>query len=216
MKRKSPVNLSLFGSGPSKAEMHFIPIKPDFAVDHNPKRICTPSPTHSSGENQPSQINGITSIIRQSKRRKLAKYRTCTELVDWELDSSIATDYELILFSHMIMEQNQYPSFRCRLCQKSKSSTFSCQTIGDFLNKIPGVENHILECQASPPWLAKSLNVARAKHYTQKFSCKPYTHLVWKRVLAHAYYGRLQNNKRVKFSQQLCKEHLIPGRTEIS
>mmetsp|Transcript_16242 Transcript_16242/g.24547 ORF Transcript_16242/g.24547 Transcript_16242/m.24547 type:complete len:214 (+) Transcript_16242:237-878(+) len=212
MKRKHPVNLALLGSDPSSTKMHFIAINPAPSNDQNSLRVCTPSPTYSSEGMRMTQTKRTASIIRRSKRRKFAKYKTCKELIDWEVDSSIATDYEIILFSHMIMEEDHYPSFRCRLCPKSRSSTFCCQTIGDFVSKIPFVENHLMECEASPSWLGKSLNIARAKHKTQKCARKPYASIVWKRVLTHAFYSRLGNAKRVKFAHQLCKEHVIPGR----
>lgn len=210
MKRKDPVNLALLGSDPSSAKLHFIATNPAPSIDQNSFRVCTPSPTCSSEGVMITQTKRTASIIRKSKRRKLAKDKTCKELIDWEVDRPIATDYEIILFSHMIMEEDHYPSFRCRLCPKSRSSTFCCQTIGDFVGKIPLVESHLMECEASPSWLGKSLNIARTKHKTQKCPRKPYTSIVWKRVLTHAFYSRLGKVKRVKFAQQLCKEHVVP------
>jgi hypothetical protein len=153
----------------------------------------------------------VKSIVRQSKRRKLVQYRFCTEMVDPERDLSIASNYEMLLFSHMVMEKGRSPCFRCRLCPQSKESTFSARSIGDFEETIPAIEQHLLgECKACPSWLQRGLVEAKAKH--EPNSRKPYSHLVWKRVLARAIYSRIKYTKRVKFAEKLCHERIIPGR----
>jgi len=218
MKRKSPIDLSLVVSDPTicylktSTVVHLMSINSDMKAKHDRSRTCTPSPIRSTSPAEKKQMVETKSIMRKSKRRKLANYKTCKELVDWDRDESIASDYELILFSHMIMEQGRDPSFRCRLCPKSCASTFSCRATEDLVNNIPSIEQHLLECQSTPSWLGKSLSDARVKHTSQICPRKPYTTLVWKRVLAHAFYSRLGDTKRVKFAKQLCEEHVIPGR----
>jgi len=170
------------------------------------RRACTPSPPLS-----PLLKKEVKSIVRQSKRRRLVRYRFCSELVDPERDLSIASNYEMLLFSHMVMEKGRSPCFRCRLCPKSNESTFSARSIGDFEETTPSVEQHLLsECKACPSWLQHAIVEAKAKHET--CNRKPYSHLVWKRVLAHAIYSRTKYTRRVKFAEKLCHERIIPGR----
>ena len=156
------------------------------------------------------------SSLRQRKRKLLMKYRDCMDLVDPQLDSSIASDYETLLFTHMTMVTGSDPCFRCSCCPANHSSTFICKTLCDLVDTIPKVEQHLLECSGSPTWLAAEIIKAKTRHSAQSCPRKPYSHLIWKRVLAHAVYNRIPScgsqNKKVKFSDMLCHERIIPAR----
>lgn len=227
MKRKSPVSLSLMEDSAipdecasafyppmatitkrQKMQTHFKSLAVQVSPEISPvSRACTPSPPLS-----PVSRKVTKSIVRQSKRKRLVRYRFCTELVDPERDLSIGSNYEMFLFSHMVSEKGRNPCFRCRLCPQSKQSTFSAKSIGEFEETIPSVERHLLtECKASPAWLQRAIVEAKATHEVS--TRKPYSHLVWKRVLAHAIYSRIKYTKRVKFAEKLCHERIIPART---
>jgi hypothetical protein len=229
MKRKSPINLDLVDLEAPDPMLGEQDVVGHSFLKHNENetfiktltrheledfraiRACTPSPPMS-----PVKIaetpHPQKSIVRESKRRKLAQYRECREMVDLEQDLSIASDYEVLLFSHMIMENRREPCFRCRLCPQSCNSTFSCRSVGDFENLVPMIERHLFECENCPSWLQHQISRARVVHASQTSSQKPYSHLVWKRVLAHTILSRKPYIKKVKFATQLCQERIIPGR----
>lgn len=228
MKRKTPVELCLVDSESTDQSIAFDPpfkilkrninthfksftidVTPHFIAP--PSRPCTPSPPMSP-VHWTKKGEAPKSLLRQSNRKLLAKYRDCKELVEPQRDLSIASDYEMLLFSHMIMETGPDPSFRCRCCPQSSASTFSCKSVGDLMKTIPEMEQHLMECKASPAWLPQGIVEAKAKHASQICPRKPYSHLVWKRILAFAIYSRVQYIKRVKFAEQLCHERIIPAR----
>jgi hypothetical protein len=224
MKRKSPVELCLVDSEceESSSLTHASKIyNQSLTIDSNPlftldapKCVvllpcpCTPSPPMSPvmrARNEP-QRSAPKSLLRKSKRKLVAKYRDCIDLVEPQRDASFASDCEILLVGPT-------PCFRCRLCPQSSSSTFSCKTVCDLNNIIPDVEQHLLRCNASPGWLRLGITEAKARHASQTSPRKPYSScMVWKRVLAHALCSHIRFTTRVKFAEKLCHERIIPAR----
>jgi hypothetical protein len=230
MKRKSPVELCLVDTESeewslftrtSKIYNQRLPLhsKSVFTTDVPGSvvlspRPCTPSPPMSPVmimRNEPPR-SAPKSSLRQSKRNLVAKYRDRVDLVEPQRDVSFASDYEILLFSHMIMATGPSPCFRCRLCPRGSSSTFSCKTAVDLINVVPDVEQHLLECDASPTWLRLEIPKAKARRILQTSPRMSYTFMIWKRVLAHALCSGIQFTTRVKFAEKLYHERIIPAR----
>lgn len=231
MKRKLPVELSLVDSESEESSLFthaskiynqslIIHAKPLLTVDAPgcpdlSRRPCTPSPPMSPvmrTRNEPPR-SAPKSLLRQSKRNLVTKYRDCVDHVEHQRDVSFATDYEILLFSHITMATGPTPCFHCRLCPWSSSSTFSCKIVDDINDFLAEVEQHLLMCDASPRWLRMEITQAKARHTVSQTAPRmPYSSMDWKRNLAHALCSRIHFTTRVKFAEKLCHERIIPAR----
>lgn len=231
MRRKAPVAFGLVATEGakhrSKHKLKHLPSSPIFhsnsrivlrITDNNMPRTISTSPASRSsikkerffalGEIQ-NQIHTRKPKSILKRKSKLAHYKHCVDLVERRRDGSIASNYEMLLYSNMVMEKDRAPCFRCRLCPRCPRSTFYCQSLEDFQATAPMMEKHLLECPNAPHWLNQELHRTKRTHFAEIDPRKPYSHLVWKRILAHCIFSHEGPKRRVQFSPRISEEFII-------
>ena len=193
------------------------------------RRVCTPSPPLSPLPEKEEPVETTTttkrvapkSILRPSKkRRKLLRYRDTQEMVDPHLDPSVASTFELYVFSNMKMRCRPTIGFVCGYCcsrEESSSSFFvACRSEESLERSVGRVEQHLLEeCPHTPNWLRKGIQRCKPRHAQEHDPRKPYTRLLWKRLWAHAVYSQRHFPRRVRFAPH-HQQRLIPPRPQTN
>lgn len=231
VKRKAPLVLTLLEESAKygKGSLMMQPQIQDAQERSNvSQRTCTPSPPAS-----PSPIRDVWRKHFLTKQRLcsskpqipapgrffteqmpvVAMKRSCgswqpssIELVDPELDIGIAPQYDILLFSHMVMKTTtESPSFGCRLC--AVSDDFACLSTASASHHVPSIEKHLLSCSGSPAWLKQQIWKNNCKAETNLND--EYSELLWKRMMAHRIYELLRRRK-VRFAKS-HKEIIIPS-----
>ena len=191
-------------------------------------RACTPSPPTSpklsrntvfreiQNTVQSHSNSGKPKTILKKRSARFSVYKCRAKLVDNERDEAVASNYEMLLFSNMVVEIGRVPCIRCRMCPKSPSSSFYCHTIQDFEALGPYVEHHLMEvCPHAPEWLAREVHRTKRTHYAEIDPSVPFSHVVWGRIAKACGQRRkgAQTERRVKFSHKLCEEFIIAPRS---
>jgi len=115
------------------------------------------------------------------------------ELVDSEADFNFASEYEMLLFSQMVIMRSlsDSPSFCCRLCDGNE--VFECCYDDSASNHVPGIENHLTTCVGSPNRLKHQLSKSQGNR--DKKSNIVYSGLLRKRVMEHRSYYEAISSK---------------------
>lgn len=163
-------------------------------VKSGAQRTISPSPPSSPGSSRRdsyrkhvlSEVSSAASeqTLHSVKKRKVSGRwdPSSIELVDSELDLSIAAMYDMLLFSHMVMNYTTAnPSFCCRLCDGKE--VFECRSATSISSHVPSMEYHIMTCSGSPHWLKQV--IWKNKGRGDPKQTVEYSGLLWKRMMAY-------------------------------
>ena len=132
---------------------------------------------------------------RSAKKKKVSFgwHPSSIELVDSEADSNFASEYEMLLFSQMVIMRSlsDSPSFCCRLCDGNE--VFECCYDDSASNHVPGIENHLTTCAGSPNRLKHQLSKSQGNR--DKKGNIVYSGLLRKRVMEHRSYYEAISSK---------------------
>ena len=134
-------------------------------------------------------------IPRSAKKKKVSFgwHPSSSELVDSEADFNFASQYEMLLFSQMVIMRSltDSPSFCCRLCDGNE--VFECCYDDSASNHVPGIENHLTSCAGSPNRLKHQLSKSQGNH--DKKRNIGYSGLLRKRIMEHRSYYEAISSK---------------------
>jgi len=117
------------------------------------------------------------------------------ELVHETDIKNFASEYEMLLFSQMIMKSTaDTPTFCCRLCHGNE--VFECCYDNSASDHVPGIDNHLTNsCSKSPSWLKHRISKIRGTKAKGGTSDNVgYSRLLRKRMIAHRAYKSKLNS----------------------
>ena len=102
-------------------------------------------------------------LPRSAKKKKVSFgwHPSSIELVDSEADFNFASEYEMLLFSQMVIMRSPIdsPRFCCRLCDGNE--VFECGYNDSPYKHIPGIEYHLKTCSGIPTSLETQIWTTR-------------------------------------------------------
>jgi len=134
-------------------------------------------------------------LPRSAKKKKVSFgwHPSSIELVDSEADFNFASEYEMLLFSQMVIMRSPIdsPRFGCRLCDGNE--VFECGCDDSASNHVPGIEKHLTSCAGSPNWLKHQ--VSKRQGNSDRKGNIVYSGLLRKRMMEHRSYYEAISSK---------------------